>query len=117
MLRKLIQLYAIYAREFSDVVARLGEHERDHGQAESEFLRLLEEIKRRHALCQTSREDLDRYIALPSHEPADVIKDTNEIRQETIEARERYKRADHEFRALTTQAYDVGLNHPDGVEA
>jgi hypothetical protein len=58
MLRELLQLYAIRAREFSDAVGRLGEHDR----IGPEFLQLIAEIKRRHELCTSSGEDLDRWI-------------------------------------------------------
>jgi hypothetical protein len=126
MLRKLLQLYAIRAREFSEAVARLGEHERDHGKIEPEFLRLLEEIERRQAHCQTSGEDLRRYVAkeapgallsAPGQDSAKADLDVNEIRHEVAAARERYKNADEQFLALTIQAYAVGLDQPEGVEA
>jgi hypothetical protein len=127
MLRKFLQLYAIRAREFADAVARLGEYERDRRQIGQEFQRLLREIQTRQALCNASGEDLLRYVAketrgtllsAPGHEPAvEVDGEINEIRRETIAARERYKKADEEFCALAIQAYDVGLNHPDGLEA
>jgi len=124
ILRELLKEYATRAREFSDEVARLGAYEQ--GRTGPEFLGLLAEIKRRQVLCISSGEDLYRYVAaenpgalLPvaGQEPDPPEKDINEIRQENMAARERYKKAEEEFRSLTAQAHDIGLNHPDGVEA
>jgi hypothetical protein len=58
MLRELLPLFAIRAREFSDAVARLGEHHR----IGPEFLQLIAEIKKRHELCISTGEDLDHWI-------------------------------------------------------
>jgi hypothetical protein len=58
VLRQLVLRYAIHAREFSDAVARLGQH--DH--MGPEFLRLIKEIKQRQARCISSGEELDGYI-------------------------------------------------------
>ena len=58
MLQDLVRLYAIRAREFSDAVASLGRH--DH--IGPEFLGLLSEIDRRHAICNAARDELNLYI-------------------------------------------------------
>jgi hypothetical protein len=58
MLKQLVLRYAVHTREYSDTVARLGEH--DHvGPA---FLQLVKEIRQRQALCISSGEALDRFI-------------------------------------------------------
>ena len=57
-LQQLVLRYAIYAREYSDAVAQLGEH----NHVGPQFLRLIKEIKQRQALCISSGEDLDRCI-------------------------------------------------------
>ena len=59
MVRKLVELYALRAREFSDGVACLGRHD----QIGSEFLGLIDEIKRRRGLCDAAATELDRYIS------------------------------------------------------
>ena len=59
MWRRLAEVYAIRAREFSDAVARLGRH----GQIGPEFLALIDEIKRRRGLCDAVAAELDRYIS------------------------------------------------------
>ena len=58
MWRELVEVYAVRAREFSDAVARLGQHE-DSG---PEFEELMGEIKRRHALCMAATDELERYL-------------------------------------------------------
>jgi len=58
MLKQLALRYAIHTREYSDAVARLGEH--DHvGPA---FQQLVKEIRQRQALCISSGEALGRFI-------------------------------------------------------
>jgi hypothetical protein len=59
VLRELVQRYALRAREFSDAVARLGEH----AHIGPEFLQVMEEIKRLHVFCSATENELDRYIA------------------------------------------------------
>ena len=59
MVRKLLELYALRAREFSDGVARLGRH----GQIGPEFLALIDEIKRRRGLCDAAAAELDQYVS------------------------------------------------------
>ena len=54
----LFQLYANRAREYSDAVARLGQH-REIG---PDFFELVKEIKRRHELCALANLELDKYI-------------------------------------------------------
>jgi len=54
----LIEALALRAREYSDEVARLGEYQKV-GQP---FLDALAEVDRRRALCDESREDLQRYL-------------------------------------------------------
>jgi hypothetical protein len=58
MWHQLVQLYAIRAREFSDAVARLGQHKHEIG---PETLKLLDEIKTRHAICIALSDEVDRY--------------------------------------------------------
>ena len=67
MSRELLQLYAVQAREFSDTVARLGQHE--HAEIGRDALTLIEEIKRRQALCSAVGDDLDRYIEQTTDDP------------------------------------------------
>ena len=59
MVRKLVELYALRAREFSDGVACLGRHD----QIGPEFIALVDEIKRRRGLCDEVAAELDRYIS------------------------------------------------------
>ena len=54
----LLEALAIRAREFSDEVARLGEYQK-FGQP---FLDALAEVDRRRALCDESREELQRHL-------------------------------------------------------
>ena len=54
----LLELLAIRAREYSDEIARLGECQR-RGQT---FLDTLAEVDRRLALCDESRDELQRYL-------------------------------------------------------
>jgi hypothetical protein len=57
-LKQLVLRYAIHTREYSDAVARLGEH----GEVGPGFLQLVKEIRQRQALCISSGEALDRFI-------------------------------------------------------
>ena len=59
MVRKLLELYALRAREFSDAVACLGRH----GEIGPEFLALIDEIERLRGLCDAAAAELDRYIS------------------------------------------------------
>ena len=59
MVRKLLELYALRAREFSDAVARLGRHQ----QIGPETLGLIQEIERLRGLCDAAAAELDRYIS------------------------------------------------------
>ena len=67
MWRELLQLYAVQARDFSDAVAQLGQHE--HAEIGRDALTLIEEIKRRQALCNAVGDDLDRYIEQTADAP------------------------------------------------
>jgi len=58
MWRELVEVYAVRAREFSDAVARLGQHENSG----AEFEELMAEIRRRHALCRAAGDELERYL-------------------------------------------------------
>jgi hypothetical protein len=58
MLRSLSAQYARQAREFSDTVARLG----DHRYMGPEVLKLFNEIKRQRMLCRDAEEKLERYL-------------------------------------------------------
>jgi hypothetical protein len=58
MYQELVRVYAIRAREFSDTVARLGQHK----EIGAELLDLLKEIERRHDLCVAAARALDGYI-------------------------------------------------------
>ena len=62
MLRELIELYALRAREYYETVSRLGQHK----EIGRELLGLMEEIKRRRTLCDETAEKLDRYVASAS---------------------------------------------------
>jgi hypothetical protein len=59
MLQPLLEAYARRAREFSDAVACLGRHQR----IGPETLKLMQEIKKRLALCDAAAAALDRYIS------------------------------------------------------
>ena len=59
LLQKILEIYALRAREFSDGVACLGRHD----QIGPEFLGLIDEIKRRRGLCDAAATELDRYIS------------------------------------------------------
>jgi|SRR5215831_14158748 len=120
MLHELLRLYAIRAREFSDAVAHLGRH--DH--VGSEFWSLVKEIKKRQQSCISTGEELDRFIeqgrataAASDRTPAEMDREIDDAKQETGVARERYKRADEEYRVMTAQALDIGLDNPDGAMA
>ena len=58
MLRELVEIYARRAREFSDTVARLGQH----NQIGPEISGLIIEIRRKGGLCSEAAEELDRYL-------------------------------------------------------
>ena len=58
----LLEVLALRARQYSDAVAGLGEHQK-RGQA---FLDGLVEVDRRRALCDESREELQRYLDVSS---------------------------------------------------
>jgi len=60
--RKVIELYAMRAREFSDAVALLGTHKH----ITQEVLGLLSEIKRLHELCNEAAAELDRLVSQSS---------------------------------------------------
>ena len=59
MVRKLVELYALRAREFSDAVARLGRHQ----QIGPETFGLIQELERLRGLCDAAAAELDRYIS------------------------------------------------------
>ena len=59
MLRKIVEVYALRARQYSDAVARLGRH--DH--MSPELLALVSEIKRLRALCDEAAGELDQYMS------------------------------------------------------
>ena len=122
MLHELLRVYAIRAREFSDAVAGLGKY-KCFG---PEFLLLIKEIKERQLLCISTGEELDRWIEqespaaqspVPDRIPGGLDEVVNEARHEMVAARERYKRAEEEYRVLKDQAHDVGVGHPDGARA
>lgn len=77
-----------------------------HGLCPSCYAAYYKEVPRSQGLssnCGRSRNELE--------------KEVNDARHAATDARECYKRADAQFRDLTARAYDVGLNHPDGVTA
>ena len=121
MLRKHLQLYAIRAREFSDLTARLGEHKQNGPQ----LLKLITQIKKRQALCISSGENVERYLAGQQPDPATsgpnpaipvMGEQINEIREAILAAAKRYQEAAEEFCALASRASDAGLNQPDSAE-
>jgi hypothetical protein len=65
-MRQLIEVYALRARDFSDAVARLGQH-RDIGPG---LLGLVKEVSRRRALCFAAGDELDKYIHQAGHSSA-----------------------------------------------
>jgi len=66
MLRELSELYARRAREFSDAVARLGQHQ----QIGPEFLGVVQEIMRRRHRCDAAAVKLHEYIERETnHDP------------------------------------------------
>jgi hypothetical protein len=58
MWNHLVQVYALRAREFSDVVARLGKHTHPG----PDTFGLLEEIQRLQTLCIAAGDELSRYL-------------------------------------------------------
>jgi hypothetical protein len=84
VLKQLVLRYAIHTREYSDAVARLGDH--DH--FGPQFLQLLKEIRQRQALCISSGEALDRFVEGVVRQPAtdtpiqgelDIESDTGQV--------------------------------------
>jgi hypothetical protein len=59
MWQELTRTYALRAREFSDAVARLGQHHR----IGPEFVGLIRETKRLRRLCDEAANQLDLYIS------------------------------------------------------
>jgi hypothetical protein len=59
VLRKILELYALRAHEFSDAVARLGRHH----QIGPELLAVIHETKKLRGLCDAAAEELDQYIS------------------------------------------------------
>ena len=59
MWRKLVQRYAILAREFSDTVAALGLQANSGPEASRE---LLEEIRTRRDLCNEVADEIEQYL-------------------------------------------------------
>jgi hypothetical protein len=58
VLKSLSEKYARRAREFSDKVALLGQH----NEVTPEFVQLFREIKRQRALCRDAEEKFERYL-------------------------------------------------------
>ena len=65
MWRRLAEVYAIRAREFSDAVAHLGQHD----QFGPEVFELLKEVKRLRGLCDAAAAELDRYLVIEKNPP------------------------------------------------
>jgi hypothetical protein len=63
ILREVTQLYAIRAREFSEAVARLGQID----EIGPDLWILMEEIIRRHVLCNAAGDEFDRYVQEEAH--------------------------------------------------
>ena len=59
MLRRLTELCARRACEYSDMVARLGTY---HNNVQPGIVDLLIEIRRRRCLCEEAEEELARYL-------------------------------------------------------
>jgi hypothetical protein len=59
LLRKIVEVYALRARQYSDAVARLGRHDRTG----PELSALVNEIRRLRALCDEAAGKLDQYIS------------------------------------------------------
>ena len=59
MWRKLVQRYAILAREFSDTVAALGRQAHPGSEASR---KLLEEIRTRRDLCNEVADEIEQYL-------------------------------------------------------
>ena len=62
----ILEALALRARQYSDEVANLGRHQK-FGQA---FLDALAEVDRRRALCDETREELQRYLDVSSAQRA-----------------------------------------------
>jgi hypothetical protein len=58
LLKSLSEKYAHRAREFSDTVALLGQH----NEVTPEFVQLFRELKRQRALCRDAEEKFERYL-------------------------------------------------------
>lgn len=58
MMWQLVEVFAQRAREYSDEVARLGEH-RHPGEA---FNDAMAEVKRRGVLCDEARQEIERHV-------------------------------------------------------
>jgi hypothetical protein len=125
---ELTQAYAIRAREFSEAVAQLG-LVRDIGPG---LGILMEEIKRRQALCERARDELNRYLAEegasrmpgekgeahPEYPPrADLVKIEADLRAALHAARGNYEEARREAARLRQVGNDIGPHHPDGSAA
>jgi hypothetical protein len=65
LLKSLSEKYARRAREFSDTVALLGQHD----EVTPEFVQLFREIKRQRALCRAAEEKFERYLQQESDHP------------------------------------------------
>jgi hypothetical protein len=65
LLKSLSEKYARRAREFSDTVALLGQH----NEVTPEFVQLFREIKRQRGLCRDAEEKFERYLQQESDKP------------------------------------------------
>ena len=59
MLRKIVEVYALRARQYSDAVALLGRH--DH--TSPELLALAQKLKRLQALCDEAAGEFEQYVS------------------------------------------------------
>jgi hypothetical protein len=67
--RAAVECYAIRSREFYNAVATLGQYAfAGHVQIGTDFLGLMQEVKRRHTLCCAAGDELDRCIEKASLE-------------------------------------------------
>jgi hypothetical protein len=123
--RELTEIYAVLAREFSEAVAQLGRV----GGIGPELLILMQEIKRRHMLCDAAGDDLERYISQErpargesvakkadwKHLPqAELLKIEADLRERLLLAKEAHQKAKQDAADLARLGNDLGPGNPDG---
>jgi PAS domain S-box-containing protein len=82
------------------------------------------EVEFTHGICKEclgtlapARGEPSAHSSVSEQSPAELATEIEEAQREMVLARERYKTAEEQFSVLTSQARDIGLNHPDGAAA